>query len=81
MRHKIFGDDADCFRPERWLEAEPERLKEMENIVDLVFGSGRWLCLGKTMVLMELRKVFVEVSARGVMVLCAVELRANMSGS
>ncbi|KAL9052029.1 MAG: hypothetical protein Q9162_005648 [Coniocarpon cinnabarinum] len=66
MRHRVFGNDADFFRPERWLEAEnePERLKEMEGIVDLIFGSGRWLCLGKTLVLIELRKVFVELIRR-----------------
>ena len=61
MRHKVFGADADMFRPERWLEAEPDQLKEMESVVDLVFGSGRWQCMGKQIVWTELRKVFVEV--------------------
>lgn len=78
-RHQdLFGEDADEFRPERWIEAKQAadqeekrghsnearaRLKEMEFSVDLVFGHGKWGCLGKNIALMELNKVFVEVSA------------------
>ncbi len=27
----IFGEDADRFRPERWVESDPEQLKEMRR--------------------------------------------------
>lgn len=58
---KIWGDDAKLFRPERWLSAAPEQLKKMEANVDLAFAYGKWLCLGRTIALMELNKFFVEV--------------------
>ncbi|TVY83960.1 Cytochrome P450 monooxygenase [Lachnellula suecica] len=61
QRNPVFGKDVEAFRPERWIEAGPEKRKEMERVNDLVFGSGRWSCLGKTMVLMEMRQVIVEL--------------------
>ena len=58
-----FGEDADIFRPERWLDAEGERLALMTNTVDMVFHSGKYQCLGKSVALMEFNKIFVEVRA------------------
>jgi len=67
MRLKtVWGEDADVFRPERWLEAEEEgeeRIKFLNHVVDLDFGSGKYQCLGKRIAFMELNKVFVEVGA------------------
>lgn len=57
---KIWGEDADVFRPERWLEGE--NIKELELTWEVVFNAGRYQCLGKNVALMELNKVFVEVS-------------------
>jgi cytochrome P450 len=60
----VFGPDAGVFNPDRWIEAaakDPERYGEMSAVVDLVFGHGKYLCLGKSVALMELNKVFVEV--------------------
>jgi cytochrome P450 len=56
-----WGHDADTFRPERWLEASPEKLKEMESTLELVFSYGKYQCLGKNLAMMELNKIFVEV--------------------
>ncbi|EFQ31517.1 cytochrome P450 [Colletotrichum graminicola] len=67
MRSKeTFGPDADIFRPERWLEAaeDGERFREMTGVVDLAFGHGRFQCLGKTIAVMELNKIFVELLRR-----------------
>jgi len=63
-----FGSDADIFRPERWLEAENEkdgaRLQKMNNAVDMIFGHGKFLCLGRNLAYMELGKVLVELFRR-----------------
>jgi cytochrome P450 len=57
---KIWGEDADMFRPERWLESEG--IKDLEQTWEVIFNAGRYQCLGKNIALMELNKVFVEVS-------------------
>jgi cytochrome P450 len=59
---EIFGHDADVFRPERWLVAEGDGLARMQKTADLVFGYGKYQCLGRPIAMMELNKVFVEVS-------------------
>ncbi|CZR65017.1 related to pisatin demethylase (cytochrome P450) [Phialocephala subalpina] len=56
-----WGQDADVFRPERWIEESPGRLKEMESTLELVFSYGKYQCLGKNIAMMELNKVFVEL--------------------
>lgn len=58
---KIFGADGDHFRPERWLDATPEKFAEMSSTVDLVFHYGKYQCLGRNVALMEFNKIFVEV--------------------
>jgi cytochrome P450 len=61
-RKDIFGNDADIFRPERWLEADPSTRAKYERTTDVIFGSGRFVCLGKSIAWMELNKAFVEAS-------------------
>ncbi|KAK3360741.1 cytochrome P450 [Lasiosphaeria hispida] len=60
----IWGMDYDVFRPERWLEASSEKFEEMQAAVDLVFSSGKYVCLGKHVAWMELMKFFIEVLRR-----------------
>jgi cytochrome P450 len=61
-RHKdIFGEDADIFRPDRWTEADAAARNKYERTTEVVFGSGRFTCLGKNIAMIELHKVFVEV--------------------
>jgi cytochrome P450 len=61
-RKDVFGDDADIFRPERFLQGDDAAVAKRWRTVDVVFGSGRFQCLGKHMAMMELHKAIFEVS-------------------
>lgn len=60
-RKDIYGDDVDIFRPERWIEADASTRAKYERTTDVIFGSGRFVCLGRNIAWMELNKAFVEV--------------------
>lgn len=56
---EVFGNDADIFRPERWLE-RPERLRLMDKY-NFAWGYGDRKCIGKTLALFETRKFCLQV--------------------
>ncbi|KAI1068004.1 hypothetical protein LB507_004496 [Fusarium sp. FIESC RH6] len=60
----VWGEDADVFRPERWLLAGQGRLREMIAAFDLHFGHGKYSCLGKPIALMEIHKAVFELIRR-----------------
>ncbi|KAE8151416.1 cytochrome P450 [Aspergillus avenaceus] len=53
----VFGDDAEVFRPDRWLETNAHQL----NQYILQFGGGSRTCMGKHMALCELYKIIPEI--------------------
>lgn len=61
----IFGEDAHLYRPERWL---PENAKDqnqlamMKRTTDMIFGYGKYQCLGKPIAWMEMTKLTFEVN-------------------
>ena len=57
---KLIGDDAEIYRPDRWLQATGDKLTAMENAVDLCFGIGRRVCLGRKVAYVQLNKTLVE---------------------
>ncbi|KAB8236692.1 cytochrome P450 [Aspergillus alliaceus] len=67
----VWGEDADVFRPERWLrddshENEEEyqtRLRLMNNS-DLTFGAGSRICIGRHLGLLEVYKVMATLVSR-----------------
>ncbi|RYP01151.1 hypothetical protein DL765_010874 [Monosporascus sp. GIB2] len=58
----VFGHDAEIFRPERFIDCNDVTKAKRMKVVDLIFGYGRWMCLGKALAWMEMNKIFVEVS-------------------
>ncbi|KAK7711747.1 hypothetical protein SLS63_012586 [Diaporthe eres] len=61
MNTDVFGADTEVFRPERFLECDDKQKAYMLKTIDLIFGYGRWLCLGKPLAMIELNKIFVEL--------------------
>ncbi len=68
---ELFGPDPLSFRPERWLHKsvggdEPswDKIKAIERNNELIFGYGKYSCLGKSIAFLELNKVFVELLRR-----------------
>ena len=55
-----YGPDAYSFRPERWLEADAERLKVMERNF-LSFGAGTRTCLGRNISMLEMSKLLPQL--------------------
>jgi cytochrome P450 len=58
---RVYGEDAEEFRPERWLlEKDEAKLAAMHKTHDLIFGYGKYQCLGKPVALMEVNKAIFE---------------------
>lgn len=51
-----FGEDAEMFRPHRWLEADGSTLRAMEA-AHLGFSRGRRVCLGQHVAMLQMKKV------------------------
>ncbi|KAF2119518.1 cytochrome P450 [Lophiotrema nucula] len=67
---EVYGEDAEDFRPERWLKKKGEekeayevRLKTMKE-ADMAFGNGNRTCLGRPLALVELYKVTATLFAK-----------------
>ena len=54
---KVYGKDAKAFRPERWLESDPAKLSVMVQTNHLIFGHGKFQCLGKAVAKSRSRKI------------------------
>jgi cytochrome P450 len=67
---EVYGEDAEDYRPERWLKADNEsedayqaRLKVMKD-TDFTFGAGRRVCVGSNMATVEIHKITSTLFSR-----------------
>ncbi|KAI1406775.1 cytochrome P450 [Hypoxylon sp. FL1857] len=63
QRVEIFGEDANVYRPERWLTANREQLRRMEA-AHLGFSRGRRNCLGQNIANMQMKKIIPALLMR-----------------
>ncbi|KAM5350025.1 hypothetical protein ACJ41O_006530 [Fusarium nematophilum] len=61
LSEEVYGKDAKAFRPERWLTADSDKLAAMVRTNELVFGHGKFQCLGKPVAHHELGKTIFEL--------------------
>ncbi len=61
---KIWGADADCFRPERWSEEDDLKAFKVSDYKYPVFNIKRRQCLGKAMAVLEVKSVFASLLSR-----------------
>lgn len=60
-----YGPDKGAyFRPERWLDADPEQLEKMEREAELLFMHGQYQCMGERIAQIELHKTVFELVRR-----------------
>jgi cytochrome P450 len=59
----FYGEDADEFRPERWLDEDKERVRALEN-ASFAFGGGPRVCIGKNIAMLEITKFIPEFFRR-----------------
>jgi cytochrome P450 len=57
----LYGSDAAVFRPERWFTDDSEHLAKMTRTNDMIFGYGRWVCLGRNIAMIEIHKCVFEL--------------------
>ncbi|KAI0742144.1 cytochrome P450 [Irpex lacteus] len=80
----LWGEDADEWRPERWLQALPERLVDAQipSIFanTLTFGAGKHSCIGYRFALMSMKVMLVRFIANFKFSLTDRKIVWNFSG-
>ncbi|KAI0096639.1 cytochrome P450 oxidoreductase [Nemania sp. FL0031] len=75
----IFGEDADTFRPERWIESDPKAVTKMKMNL-FTFGAGSRHCIGRNLAMMQLTKIIVELYRNFDIMLAHPEKEWKVSG-
>ncbi|EFR00716.1 pisatin demethylase [Nannizzia gypsea CBS 118893] len=58
---ETYGQNADRFHPERWLEAEDAKLANMIRVNELIFNHGKYQCMGRVIAHTEIAKTVFEL--------------------
>ena len=53
---RIFGQDVEEWQPARWLDADVDKVKYMDQHI-LTFGAGKRTCLGRHIAMLEMTKL------------------------
>ncbi|KAH0828225.1 hypothetical protein AYO21_03784 [Fonsecaea monophora] len=56
----VYGEDADLWIPERWLDDDEEKVKMLERY-NFAFGAGSRTCIGRHVAMLEISKLVPEV--------------------
>ncbi|RLN05768.1 hypothetical protein BBI17_009655, partial [Phytophthora kernoviae] len=62
---QVWGPDAEEFRPERWLDPTTGKLITVSAYKFSSFNAGPRMCLGKTLAMLEMKLVVVELLSDG----------------
>lgn len=60
MDPNIWGSGPEKFEPERWIGLSEEQLRVMEH-AELGFGSGRRMCIGRNLAMIEIKKCLARL--------------------
>ena len=60
---EIYGEDVDVFRPERWLEEAGTEKYRVMNANLMLFGQGKYNCIGQNISRMEIYKVVAAIGS------------------
>ena len=60
MDAEIFGPDTERFVPERWMDISEEKFKMMDH-AELGFSTGRRMCIGRNLAMIETKKVLTRL--------------------
>ncbi|KAM3064749.1 hypothetical protein ACMFMG_012063 [Clarireedia jacksonii] len=58
---ETYGNDADSFRPERWIGTNSDKITNMVRTSDLLYNYGNDQCLGKGITQVEMGKTIFEL--------------------
>ncbi|KAK9413403.1 putative Pisatin demethylase [Seiridium unicorne] len=61
---EYWGQDADLFIPERWLNVDAKRVEAMAEYLEASFGYGKYKCLGRSIAFVEINKTLFELLRR-----------------